>query len=104
MIGYLTGTVLEIEAKKIILLTTSGVGYEVFPAGELLAKSKKGEKLEAHIFMVVKETEISLYGFADKTEKQLFEKLISISGIGPKIAVQIVSTPVDSFMTAIEQG
>jgi len=104
MIGRLTGIVSEIRSKGILIETSGGVGYEVFPAGSLLSKCKKGEKISADIFTVVRENEISLYGFGGAEEKQLFQKLIAISGIGPKTAIGIVSTPVGEFLSAVEKG
>lgn len=104
MIGYLKGFVLDIFPKKIVILTSGGVGYEVFPAGSLLASCKKGEEITCYIYSVVKETEFSLYGFESIEEKDFFEKVISISGIGPKIGLSVVSGPIDQFLSAIEQG
>ena len=104
MIGYLTGTVLEILEKTLILQTAGGVGYSVFPAGSLLSKAKKEETLSCYIYTRVAETEISLYGFSTLEEKMVFEKLLGISGVGPKIGLQIISGPVDQFFAAVEAG
>jgi len=104
MIGYLKGTVLKLSEKSILVLTTSGVGYEVFPAGSLLANCKKNGEFSAEILTIVRETEISLYGFGTSDEKTLFQKLLNVSGIGPKMALQIVSTPPQQFLTAVENG
>jgi len=104
MIGYLEGIAKEITAKEIIILTSSGVGYAIFPAGSLLSQAKQGQKTQAEILTVVKENEISLYGFGAKEEKQLFQKLIVISGIGPKTALQIISAPIKEIQKAIEEG
>lgn len=102
MISFLQGEVLHIEAKSITLFTGGGVGYQVFPTGSLLSRAKKGELLSCTITTIVREQEISLYGFDGEEEKIFFEKLISISGVGPKIAVQILSTPINSLFDAIE--
>jgi len=104
MIGHLHGTVLEILEKTILIQTSGGVGYEVFPAGSLLAQAKKDQPLDCYVYTRVMETDISLYGFSTLEEKQVFEKLLSVSGIGPKIALQIISGPVDQFFTAVEAG
>lgn len=104
MIGYLNGTVLEILDKTILIQTAGGVGYEVFPAGSLLAEAKKDQPLSCYIYTRVMETEISLYGFSTVEEKQVFEKLLGVSGIGPKIALQIISGPIDQFFAAVEAG
>jgi holliday junction DNA helicase RuvA len=104
MIGFLSGSVATISPRKILVLTPGGVGYDVIPAGSLLANVKEGETFAATIFTVVREQEITLYGFGSDTEKNLFEKLIGVSGIGPKTAIAMVSTPVDQFQNAVSQG
>ena len=104
MIGYLCGTVAKVSEKEILVQTSSGVGYSVFPAGSLLASAKIGENLECEILTIVRETEISLYGFGDEREKKLFQKLLNVSGIGPKGALGIVSTPLEAFLAAVEKG
>lgn len=104
MIAYLTGIVHRIDPKKIILLTASGVGYSVIPTGSLLATCQEGADKSLEIFTVVREQELTLYGFDSLAEKKLFEQLISVSGIGPKTAVGMVSTPVEKLRDAIEQG
>jgi Holliday junction DNA helicase RuvA len=104
MIAYLTGVVHRIDPKKIIILTPSGVGYEVIPTGSLLATCQVDQPKVLEIFTVVREQELTLYGFDSSAEKKLFEQLISVSGIGPKTAVGMVSTPVDKLRDAIEQG
>jgi len=104
MIGFLSGIVSRMDAKEVLIQTSGGVGYSVHPAGSLLAECKVGEEVSAEIFTVVREQEISLYGFGHKDEKTLFTKVISVSGIGPKIGLQIVSMSPARFMTAVEQG
>lgn len=104
MIRLLVGSVLKMNEKSMTLLTSGGVGYEIFPAGSLLSVCKEGDQGEVHIFTIVREQEISLYGFGDEVERELFQKLIGVSGIGPKIALQIVSTPVKLFLDAVAKG
>ncbi len=104
MIGFLRGTVLAVDEKRILLLTSGGVGYEVFPAGSLLALIRKDAEAEFETATIVRETEISIYGFGDVSEKKLFLKLLSVSGIGPKMAITIVSTPIDQFLSAVSNG
>jgi Holliday junction DNA helicase RuvA len=104
MIGFLSGTVATISPRKILVLTAGGVGYDVIPAGSLLSEVKEGEAFAATIFTIVREQEITLYGFGSDMEKHLFEKLISVSGIGPKTALAMVSTPADQFQKAVAEG
>jgi holliday junction DNA helicase RuvA len=104
MIGFLIGTVLDLDTKKTTILTSGGVGYEVYPSLTLLGHLEKGSKAQLYVHTLVREQELSLYGFVDQREKQFFEKLIGISGIGPKIALQIVSSSVENFLRAVEEG
>lgn len=104
MIGFIEGVVHDITEKKIILSTSGGVGYEIFCSLNLLGNAKQGSALSAYIHTIVREQEISLYGFSTKDEKYVFEKLIGISGIGPKIGLQIVGGPVDQFFVAVDNG
>lgn len=104
MIGFLSGTVATVSPRKILVLTPGGVGYDVIPAGSLLADVKEGEAFSAAIHTIVREQEITLYGFGADIEKNLFEKLIGVSGIGPKTAIAMVSTPADQFQKAVAEG
>ena len=104
MIGFLSGKVLQINEKTVLLLTASGVGYLVFPVGSVLAQTKKWANLEVFTHTIVREQELSLYGFSTQDEVLFFEKLIGISGVGPKIALQILSTPINEFQAAVERG
>ena len=91
MIRRLTGQVLEATEKSIILDVNS-VGYEIAVTPEvknLLAK-KEG-KVSLHTYLAVREDALDLYGFLDKKDLKLFELLISVSGIGPKGAIAILS-------------
>ena len=89
MISYLQGKVFERNNGYITLLNNN-VGFEIF----ILENSdcKENDIVEFFIKTIVKEDDISLYGFATKQEKQLFEKLLLVSGIGPKAAMNILSS------------
>jgi Holliday junction DNA helicase RuvA len=90
VIGYLEGTLRQLDATR-ALLVTSGVGYEVHIslATYYRLEGKRDVSLEIHTH--VREDALSLYGFATSEEKMAFEKLISISGIGPTLAQKILS-------------
>lgn len=104
MIGYLSGLVKQVTDKQVLLLTNGGVGYAIFPAGALLAEAKVGGELECFTTLIVREQELSLYGFARAEEQQWFEKLITVSGVGPKMGLQILSQSMDQFLAAVEAG
>lgn len=105
MIAYIEGKIIDKEDKHLIILA-SGVGYKVYATSDLLQTSGKiGSNISVHIHMVVREDAMDLYGFANKEESKFFEKLISISGIGPKTAINVLSvTTVQTIKRAITTG
>ncbi len=104
MIGYLSGTVLDIRGDYLILLV-SGVGYKILTPLPLLVGTEEKSTLSLHIHTHVREDQLSLFGFQDATELLVFEKLISVSGIGPKSALSMLSTNSPSSLAqAIESG
>ena len=90
MIGYLKGSVIFIAAEHAIV-ETNGVGYRVFMSTSSLAKLEKNLETKLHIYTNVREDAIILYGFFDYAEYDVFLKLITVSGIGPKVALGILS-------------
>jgi holliday junction DNA helicase RuvA len=90
MIGYLKGEVFFKEVNYIIL-DVNGVGYKVIGSRDVLEKAHKGSPLEIFIYTHVREDNISLFGFLEAADLKLFENLISVSGIGPKTAMNIFS-------------
>ncbi|MCD8205995.1 MAG: Holliday junction branch migration protein RuvA [Clostridia bacterium] len=90
MIAYLRGEILSINDKSAIILA-GDVGYEVFLSGSA-ARALSGKKEGAvYTYLSVREDEVSLYGFSSPEEKELFLKLISVQGVGPKLGVTILS-------------
>jgi len=92
MIGYISGLIIDKNEKSLLVLT-QGIGYKVFTTTETLSASKIDQKIQLYIHMAMREDGISLYGFSKKDELTFFEQLISVSGIGPKIAMDVLSTP-----------
>lgn len=91
MIAHLRGNVLEKEPGHLIV-DVSGVGYEVtVPISTWTRIPDLGHTVSLLIYTVVREDALLLFGFLTKDEKSLFEKLISVSGIGPKLAVTVLS-------------
>ena len=91
MIGCLKGKVLESNENKIVLLTNSGVGYEIYFSSENNYLKPVTEEVLIHTTNIVKETSNDLYGFISSDEKKIFELLISVKGVGPKSAFSMVS-------------
>ena len=102
MIAYLQGTLLEIGPDYAVVVA-GGVGYQVFLAKHtLMALPEAGAEIELKVHTVVREDNISLYGFRRGSEKELFLKLIQVSNVGPKLALTIMSgLPVEDLAAAI---
>src|SRR5579859_5166328 len=91
MIAHLRGFLLSKSPNQIIV-ECSGVGYEVaISVATFSALPDEGASAALHIYTNVREDQIALFGFAELTEKRLFEKLLTISGIGPKLAITVLS-------------
>ena len=105
MIGHLKGTILEKHPNQVIL-ETAGVGYEIqIPVSTFTRLPDLGATASLRIYTHVREDAILLFGFATPEEKALFERLISVSGIGPKLAITVLSglaTP--DLITAIRSS
>jgi Holliday junction DNA helicase RuvA len=105
MIAYLSGTLHEKNADTVIILT-SGVGYEVhIPLSTMSQLPGAGQPVALRIYTQVREDAIVLFGFSSKEEKAMFEKLISVSGIGPALGVKILGgMPVENLVIAVRAG
>lgn len=92
MITYLNGKIVEV-GENAIVLETHGIGYEVFcSAHQFYDEMGQDEPTKIYIYEHIKEDGHDLYGFKTKEEKELFKKLTSVSGIGPKGGMQILNT------------
>jgi Holliday junction DNA helicase RuvA len=104
MIGHLSGTALLVSHQH-LLLDVSGVGYRVYAAPNTLLPLVEGDTVSLFIHTAVRENALDLYGFSTHTELSFFELLITISGIGPKSALGILSVaPIDTLKKAISAG
>jgi Holliday junction DNA helicase RuvA len=91
MIAFLRGTLLEKHPNQVIV-DTSGVGYDVLiPVSTFSALPDTGAEVRLRIHTHVREDALLLYGFVTAAEKAIFEKLISVSGIGPSLAIKVLS-------------
>lgn len=105
MIAYLTGKIISKKPTKIIL-DVNGVGYLVNISITTFEKISEGsDAISLFIYTSVKEDAIDLYGFSSESEKEMFELLISVNGIGPKLAQSILSgIQIDDLQEAIKTG
>jgi Holliday junction DNA helicase RuvA len=104
MIGLIQGTLLEKQLPE-VLVDVQGVGYEIqVPLNALAGLGELGSKVKLYTHFVVREDAQQLYGFIDKTCRALFRSLIKVNGVGPKLAMTILSSiEVASFVQAIQQ-
>jgi len=104
MISYIKGTVASVN-ENFIILDNNGIGYKLTMPASSLYRLTEGMDVKIHTYMAVKEDDVSLYGFTSVDELQLFQKLITVSGVGPKNAIGILSSlPADELMLAIAAG
>ena len=91
MLAYVKG-ILEIKTKGYIVVETNGIGYKIFmPESTIEKLGNIGEQIKIFTFMKVREDDVSLYGFLTNEELRMFELLLSVSGIGAKGALTILS-------------
>ena len=102
MFYYLSGTVAHVEP-YLAVIDCGGVGYACRTTTYTLSGLKKGDKARLYTHLNVREDAMELYGFGSQEEKNLFEQLISVSGVGPKAALSILSasTPANLALSII---
>lgn len=105
MISFLVG-IIEEKSDSTLTLDVNGVGYELgISRSTYLSLPAEGERAKVLTFMSVREDGVSLFGFATKEEKELFLKLTLVSGIGPRVAIGILSgMPISELIKSILQG
>lgn len=105
MIAYLTGTLTSKEPAAVVV-ETSGIGYRLMiPVSTYSALPETGQSVTLHTYQYVREDTLALFGFHSPAEHALFTQLLSVSGIGPKVALAILSlaSPAD-IRAAIAAG
>lgn len=101
MIGYLKGKILNLSADT-ALIETGGVGYEVLCSASALESLQGKAEGEVYTYLQVRDDGISLFGFSSPAEKNMFLKLVSVSGVGPKMGIAVLSgMDVNSLAVAI---
>ncbi|HOL71164.1 MAG TPA: Holliday junction branch migration protein RuvA [Bryobacteraceae bacterium] len=105
MIAHLRGTLLEKHPNQAVV-EAGGVGYDVaIPISTYSALPEAGREVTLRIYTHVREDTLALFGFLTREEKLLFERLISVSGIGPKLAITVLSgLPAADLSAAVRAG
>jgi len=92
MIARLSGTVVARDGDRVVVETAGGVGYEVVvPRNVWEQLPAVGGRVELATFLVVREDSWSLYGFAGQAERRIFQRLLGVTGVGPRLAMALVS-------------
>lgn len=101
MYAFIRGKIALIGEQH-LALDVSGVGYKISVTQRFLQQAKLGEEVVLYTHLIVREDDLSLYGFATEQEKNMFERLIGISGVGPKAGMAILSSmTLNDIATAI---
>lgn len=105
MIAHLRGKLIE-KQPNLAVIDVDGVGYELTVSVSTYSQlGNAGEEVALHTHTHVREDALALFGFATRHEKSVFEKLVTVSGIGPRLAVTILSgLPTEDLATAIRKG
>jgi len=103
MIGWLKGTIRELDPAGGILLDVNGIGYDVAVSMQTLSTLKNGAVAELFIHTHVREDQLALFGFSSVRERAIFRKLTGVSGIGARMAMNILSgMRVEELLVAID--
>jgi Holliday junction DNA helicase RuvA len=104
MIAHVNGELSLVESDHVVI-DVNGVGYKVFaPLSVIALLPQPGAKVKLFTYTHVKEDAITLYGFGDKDEQNMFELLLTVTSVGPKVALNILSIlPVESIVGAINR-
>ena len=101
MIGYIKGKVLS-ALDNVVLLENNGIGYEITCSNAVFQKLLEDKQGEVYTYLAVREDGVSLYGFISLEEKNMFLKLITVSGVGPKMGITVLSSiDISSLATMI---
>jgi Holliday junction DNA helicase RuvA len=93
MISLLEGVLLTRELERVEVLTDGGVGFELaIPLSVLEALPREGERVRLHTYLVVKDDGWQLFGFANAHERKVFQRLLGATGVGPALALGMLST------------
>lgn len=101
MYSFISGRIVSVTDGSVVI-ENNGIGYELSVSANTMGCCSPGKNMQLFTFMQVREDDVSLYGFATREEKVIFKKLIGISGVGPKMALQALSgMSVSGLLTAV---
>src|SRR5512138_2273972 len=101
MIATLRGEIVQVEENALVL-EVGGVGLRLFVTAPLRRRMNVGEMILLYTHLVVREDALTLYGFESQSERELFNVLLGVDGVGPKVALSVLSTmTIDSIQRAV---
>ena len=104
MFYYIKGTVAH-KGVNFAVIEAGGIGYRIFTSTTSLSRIETGTQATMYTYMYVREDIVNIYGFSTNEELSMFEKLISVNGVGPKAALAILSVaPPERFALAVVTG
>jgi Holliday junction DNA helicase RuvA len=104
MLANLKGKIIDKSVAGLIV-ETNNIGYEVFVTDQMMQSSQIGQSVDLKIAESIREDSYSLYGFSDRQEKDFYLQLVSVSGVGPKVAMAILSADsVENLQKALIVG
>ncbi len=104
MFNYITGTLTE-SGDGYVVVECGGIGYTIYTTNTTTALLRIGEEVKVYTYLYLREGIMDLYGFSTAKERDMFLSLISISGVGPKAAISVLSiAPVETLIVAIVTG
>ncbi|MDP2684427.1 MAG: Holliday junction branch migration protein RuvA [bacterium] len=102
MISFIKGTIQNTSKDSVVVETSSGVGYEIFLSKTIAIKYSIGKEVSFFTYLKVSESSMDLYGFENSEQKEFFQLLLSVSGVGPKSAMNILNLgSIDEIKNAI---
>lgn len=91
MIGFVKGKILNLTSENALIITDGGIGFEITCSYSAFSKLSVGKEGEVYTYLNANENGVALYGFSSPEEKNMFLKLISVSGVGPKMGITVLS-------------
>lgn len=105
MIAQISGKVINNNGLEVVIMTAGGVGYRVMVSPNASKLCVLGNEINLETYLVVREDVLDLFGFANNSEKKLFKNFVSVSGVGPKTALHLLSLgSVEEIALAIGRG
>ncbi|MFA6475554.1 MAG: Holliday junction branch migration protein RuvA [Patescibacteria group bacterium] len=106
MLAFLSGTIQLVQpSKKYLIVVVQSLGYKIFVPGSVLNKSTVNDQIDLYLHHVIREDVSDLYGFVQPSDLAVFEQLISVSGVGPKVGLALLTDlSADTIVQAIRSG